>query len=216
MYGGAMTNLTKKELLRRIRKYEKESGNRSRISMKNKKQDMVDYLNEYKPEKKVSFIEEPVVIEIEGRTDAERKVRKKALKKIGKKKKEDKSIRNIRHKEIPTIKKYLEIKEHNLNLKGKKLKKKEPLKFVKGIDSKDKKKTLYNQKKWKKHKIKYNIVKKKDKVVLKIYEKERDVKKETVRKEYNFDSKKQFDKYRAEYQAKVELIKYMRKKITKS
>jgi len=211
--GGTLSNLTKQELLRRIRKYEKSSSNKSKISMKHKKDIMIKYLEKNIPQRRVMFVEEPTVIMIEGRTDKERKVRKKILKKIKKGKKENKNIRNIRHKEIPTLEKYLEIKKYNLS--DKKLKKKESLKFIKGIDSKDKKKTLYNQKKWKKHKIKYNIVEKKNKVVLKIYEKERNIKKESIKKEYKFDSNISFDKYRAEYEAKVYLIKLMRNKITK-
>ena len=213
--GGALSNLTKQELLRRIRKYEDKSGNKSKISMKHKKDIMIKYLEKNIPQRKVIFKDAPKIIMIEGRTDKERKTRKKVLKKIKKGKKENKSIRNIRHKEIPTLEKYIEIIKYNLNLKGKQLKKKEALKFVKGIDSKDKKKTLYNQKKWKQHKIKYNIVENKDKVILKIYEKERGEKKESIKKEYKFDINNPFDKYRAEYEAKVHLINYMRKIITK-
>lgn len=215
--GGSLSKLTKIELLRRIRKYERKINDKSKISMKNKKLDMIKYLEKNIPQKIVRFIEEPQIIVIEGRTDKERKVRKKALRKINKKKKEDKSIRNIRHKEIPTLEKYIEIRKYNLSLspKSKKLKKKEPMKFVKGIDSKDKKKTLYNQKKWKQHKLKYNIVEKNNKVVLKIYERERGEKKEDIKKEFKFNKEQSFDKYRAEYEAKVYLINHMRKRIVK-
>ena len=215
--GGSYLNLTKNELLRRIRKYEKRTSSKSKISMKDKKEVMVKFLNNNVPQKKVRFVENPQIKIIEGRTDAERKARKKVLKKIKKGKKESKSIRNIRHKEIPSLEKYIEIKKYNLSIspKSKKLKKKEPMKFVKGIDSKDKKKTLYNQKKWKQHKLKYNIVEKNNKVVLKIYEKERGEKKEDIKKEYKFNKEQPFDKYRAEYKAKVDLINHMRKRITK-
>lgn len=212
-YGGALSNLTKKELLRRIRKYEKSSGNKSRINMSHKKQIMINYLEENIPQRRVMFKDTPKIIEIDARSDKERKERKKTLKKINKKKKEDRNVRNIYYKEIPSLEKYLEIKKYNLSTK--KLKKREPIKFVKGIDSEDKKKTLYNQKKWKKHKIKYNIKKKKNKVVLKIYEKERDNKKDDIRKEYKFDKKKSLDKYKAEYEAKVDLIKHVRKLLKK-
>lgn len=211
--GGALSNLNKKELLRRIRKYEKLSGNKSKISMKNKKQVMIDYLEQNIQERRVTFESKPNIIEINARSDNERKERKKELKKIKKTKKEKKNIKNIYYKDIPTLDKYLEIKKYNLS--SKKLKKREPIKFIKGIDSEDKKKIIYNQKKYKKHKIKYNIKKKKDKVVLKIYEKEREEKKEDIIKEYNFDKKQELDKYKAEYKAKVDLIKYVRKLLKK-
>lgn len=216
--GGALSNLNKKELLRRIKKYEKKSNTTSKISMRNKKDVMINFLQKNVPQKKVMFKNTPKIQLIEGRTDAERKLRKKALKKIKKKKKEDKSIRNIKHKEIPSLEKYIEIKKYNLGIrpKSKKLKKKEPMKFIKGIDSKDKKKTLYNQKKWKQHKLKYNMVEKKNKVVLKIYEKERGEKKEDIKKEYKFNKELPYDKYKAEYKAKVDLIHHMRERITKN
>jgi hypothetical protein len=162
--GGALSNLTKKELLRRIRKYEKTSGNKSRISMRHKKQVMLDYLQQNVPQRKVIFIEKPKVIEIEGRTDKGRISRKKALRKINKGKKDNKGIRNIYYKNIPSLEKYLEIKKYNLNLKGKQLKKKEPLKFIKGIDSEDKKKHYIIKKNGKN--IKLNIILKKRKIKL--------------------------------------------------
>lgn len=213
MIGGSLSNLTKQELLRRIRKYEDKSGTKSKISMKHKKEVMIEYLERNVPKKEVRFAEEVQIIPIKGRTSLERNTRKKALKKIGKSKKENRKIRNIRHKDIPELEKYLEIKKHNLS--SKKLKKKEPMKFIRGIDSEDKKRVLYNQKKWKQHKIKYNLVEKENKVILKIYEKERDVKKESIKKEFKFNPEKSLDKYRAEYDAKVYLIKLMRKKIAK-
>jgi len=213
--GGTLSNLTKVELLRRIRKYEKVSGNKSKISMKNKKQDMINYLNEHKPRKQVRFgdIE---IIEIEGRTEAERKTRKKELKKIGKKKKELKKLKSIYYKEIPMIKHYLDIKKHNDTVKNKKLKKREPLKFVKGIDFPEKKRIIYEQTKWKKYKMKYKIYSKKDQVKLKIYD-NKDLKNpKKIEKEYKFNKDEKYDKYRAEYLAKVELIKYIRKILKKN
>ena len=215
MKGGAITNLTKKELLRRIRKYEKQTGNKSKISMKNKKGDMVDYLNKHKPSKKVTFGDIKIV-EIEGRTEKERKTRKKELKKIGKKKKETRKLRSIYYKEIPLLKHYLDIKKHNDTIKNKKLKKREPLKFVKGIDFPEKKRTIYEQTKWKKYKMKYKIYTKRGIVKLNIYD-NKDLKNpKKIEQEYKYDKTEQYDKYRAEYLAKVELIKYIRKILKKN
>ena len=210
------SNLTKTELLRRIRKYEKTSRNKSRISMKNKKQDMVDYLNQHKPERKVRFVEEPQVIMIEGRTDKERKIRKKALKKIGKKKKELKQLKSIYYKEIPMEQHYVKIKMFNDNIKNKKLKKREPIKFVKGIDFPEKKRTIYEQTKWKKYKMKYKIYTKKNKVKLNIYDKKDPKNEKKIEQEYKFNREDKYDKYRAEYNAKVDLIKYIRKVLKKT
>ncbi len=207
-------NLTKPELLRRIRKHEKESSNKSKISMKNKKQEMINYLNIYKPEKKVTFIEEPQIIEIEARTDKERGDRKKALIKIKKKKKELKQLKSIYYKEIPTKQHYIIIKKHN-ETKNKKLKKREPLKFVKGIDFPEKQRTIYEQTKWKKYKMKYKIYTKKSKVKLNIYDKKDPKNEKKIEKEYKFNKEDKYDKYRAEYKAKVYLIKYIRKVLKK-
>ena len=214
--GGALSNLTKEELLRRIRKYEKSTGNKSRISMKNKKQDMVNYLNQYKPSKKVRFVEKPKVIMIEGRTDAERKIRKKALKKIGKKKKELKQLKSIYYKEIPMKEHYIKIKTFNDTVKNKKLKKREPIKFVKGIDHPVKKRTIYEQTKWKEYKMKYKIYTKKNKVKLNIYDRKDPKNEKKIEKTYNFNKEDKYDKYRAEYDAKVDLIKYIRKVLKKT
>ena len=215
MKGGTITNLIKAELLRRIRKYEKQTGNKSKISMKNKKGDMVNYLNKHKPSKTVRF-GNVKIIEIEGRTDKERNIRKKELKKIGKKKKETKKLRSIYYKEIPTLKYYLDIKKYNDTIKNKKLKKREPLKFVKGIDYSEKKRTIYEQTKWKKYKMKYKIYTKRGIVKLNIYD-NKDLKNpKKIEKEYLYDKKEQYDKYRAEYLAKVELIKYIRKTLKKN
>ena len=82
MIGGSLTNLTKQELLRRIRKHENKTGIKSKISMKNKKDVMVKYLQKNVPQKKVRFSDDVKIIEIEGRTIEQRKTRKKALKKI--------------------------------------------------------------------------------------------------------------------------------------
>ncbi len=207
-------NITKPELLRRIRKYEKESSNKSKISMKNKKQEMINYLNIHKPEKKVTFIEEPQIIEIEARTDKERENRKKHLKKIKKKKKELKQLKSIYYKQIPMKQHYIKIKKHN-ETKNKKLKKKEPLKFIKGIDFPEKKRTIYEQTKWKKYKMKYKIYTKKSKVKLNIYDKKDPKNEKKIEMEFKFNEEDKYDKYRAEYKAKVYLIKYIRKVLKK-
>ena len=209
------SNLTKVELLRRIRKYEKESGNKSRISMRHKKQVMVDYLSEHKPERKVRFVEEPRIIEIDARTDEERGDRKKHLRKINKKKKELKQLKSIYYKDIPMKQHYIKIKKHNMEAKKKQLKKKEPLKFVKGIDFPEKKRTIYEQTKWKKYKMKYKIYTKKNKVKLNIYDKKDPKNEKKIEKEYKFKSEDPYDKYGAEYDAKVFLIKYIRKVLKK-
>ena len=215
MKGGAITNLNKPELLRRIRKYEKQTGDKSKISMKNKKQDMIDYLQKNKPSKQVRF-GSIKVIEIEGRTDKERKTRKKQLKKIGKKKKENRKLRSIYYKDIPTSKTYLGVKKHNDTVKNKTLKKREPLDFVKGVDFSEKKRTIYEQTKWKKYKMKYKIYTKRGIVKLNIYD-NKDLKNpKKIEKEYKYDKKVKRDKYRAEYLAKVELIKYIRKILKKN
>ena len=213
--GGTISNLTKQELLRRIRKYEKKTGKKSKILMSSKKEIMVNFLIKYKPEKKVRFVDKPQIIEIEGRSDKERKERKNTLKKIGKKKKELKQIKSIYYKEIPLSKHYVAIKTHNDTIKSGKLKKREPIKFIKGIDFPEKKRTIYEQTKWKKYKMKYKIYTKKNKVKLNIYDKKDPKKEKKIEREYKFDNKLKYDKYRAEYEAKVELIKYIRKIIKK-
>ena len=216
MHSCTLSNLIKTELLRRIRKYEKETGNKSRISMKNKKQDMINYLNKHKPSKVVRFIEEPTLIKIEGRTEKERKTRKKQLKNIEKNKNEIKKLRSIYYKEISTVNKYLDIKNHNDNVKNKKLKKREPLDFVKGVDFREKKRIIYEQIKWKKYKMKYKIYTKRGIVKLNIYD-NKDLKNpKKIGMEFKYDKKEKYDKYRAEYLAKVYLIKYIRKILKKN
>lgn len=214
--GGDLSNLTKPELLRRIRKYEKESGEKSKISMKNRKQTMIDYLNIHKPSKNVKFSGDNQIIKIKGRTDKERKERRKVLKKIGINKKKLKQIKSIYYKDIPTLKYYLDIKKYNNKVKNKKLKKKESIKFVKGIDFPEKKRTIYEQTKWKKYKMKYKIYSKKNIVKLKIYNMKNPKNIKKIEKEYKFNKNEQYDKYRAEYLAKVFLIKYIRKVLKKN
>ena len=212
MNHSGLSNLTKSVLLRRIRKYEKTSGNKSQISMKNKKQDMIDYLNEHKPSKGVKFGSIKVV-EIKGRTEAERKKRRGEIKKIKTQIKKLKKLRSIYYKVIPTLKTYLDIKKHNTEMK---LKKREPLDFVKGLDFLTGKRTIYEQIQGRKYKMEYQIYANKGKVKLKIYDNKDPKNLKKIEKKYKYDKKDKYDKYRAEYLAKVELIKYIRKVLKKN
>jgi hypothetical protein len=202
-----LSNLTKDVLLRRIRKYEKTHDKKSKLTLRNKKDELIKYIRKHIPQKKVRFNTKVEIREIEGRTDKEKNKRKQALRKINKGKKENRKLSKIQHKEIPNLAKYLDIKKYNLTHD---LKKKEPMK------------TIYNQKKYRNINFKYNIVKKNDYVILKIYEKQKKnkkkedkkiVKKETIQKKFKIKNV-EMGEYIAEYNAKVFLIKYLRKNIS--
>jgi hypothetical protein len=214
-----LSNLTKDVLLRRIRKYEKTHDKKSKLTLRNKKDELIKYIRKHIPQKKVRFNTKVEIREIEGRTDKEKNKRKQALRKINKGKKENRKLSKIQHKEIPSLAKYLDIKKYNLTHD---LKKKELMKYIKGIDSEDKRKTIYKQKKYRNINFKYNIVKKNDYVILKIYEKQKKnkkkedkkiVKKETIQKKFKIKNV-EMGEYIAEYNAKVFLIKYLRKNIS--
>ena len=64
--------------------------------------------------------------------------------------------------------------------------------------------------------MKYKIYTKRGIVKLNIYDNKDLKNSKKIEKEYSYDKKEQYDKYRAEYLAKVELIKYIRKTLKKN
>ena len=92
-----LKHLTKPVLLKRIRNHEKKTNTKSKISMKNKKEDMINYIDSNIKERKVVFdLENNKKKNIGVRTSVERESRKNQLRKINaNKKKTEKKCKSI-------------------------------------------------------------------------------------------------------------------------
>ena len=191
-------SLTKIILLKRIKKYEKKNNINSNITMKSKKEEMINYILKNIPQKKVSFAENPKIIKIENRTEKEREERKKYFHNLKEKKKIFRIISKINYKHLPTMEEYIELKKYNKNKKNK-LKKKKPIKFIKFkvVNIGDE--------------IMYNLMKDKTKIILEIFYTNKKGVEEMKQYFFKFKPKNKESKYRAEYKAKIKLIKTLRK-----
>tara|TARA_B110001454_G_C12721664_1_gene434968 strand:+ start:629 stop:1663 length:1035 start_codon:yes stop_codon:yes gene_type:complete len=197
-----LKNLTKPVLLKRIRNYEKKENKKSKINMNHKKQVMIDYIDENINEKRVKFqLDRNENIDIERRNTLERNNRKKQLRKINANKKKNRSNAKALYKEIPKKDKYIAIKKYNKN-KKKKLKKKEPMKFIKMTG---KKKKLYKDSQ---EKIEYKIKNRKKKIQVDIIHKQGDDK-----IKFHQSYPKNDNSIAAEYDAKKDLLEYVRNTI---
>ena len=183
-----------------------------------KKTELIQLLSTKSPDKvivprRVTFGDD-VIETFSDITDSIKLERQKLLKKINKDKKINRKLSKIYYKDVSNVDEYVKIKKYNMNSKNK-LKKKEPLKFIKGIDYPTEKRSIYKQEKYKRYKIKYKITEKKKSLVLKIYNKKNIDKIIETTKVFKFD-KSEFDKYRAEYLLKIFLIEKIRKIIKKA
>lgn len=124
--------------------------------------------------------------------------KKKIIKNVKKNKKEYKKIAKPLYKNIPKYSTFYKILKYNENI-NKKLKKKEPLKFVK-INTKTN--TLFKNDT---EKIKYKLQDEKNKYVLKIIHKIAD--QEIILEE---EFKKTNNKYKIKYDIKVYILDYLR------
>ena len=197
-----LKNLTKPVLLKRIRNYEKKENKKSKINMNHKKQVMIDYIDENINEKRVKFqLDRNERRNIGARTSVERENRKKQLRKINANKKKARANAKALYKEIPKKDKYIAIKKYNKN-KKKKLKKKEPMKFIKMTG---KKKKLYKDSQ---EKIEYKIKNRKKKIQVDIIHKQGDDK-----IKFHQSYPKNDNSIAAEYDAKKDLLEYVRNTI---
>lgn len=196
----SLWNLNKNELLRRIKKYEKKNNKISGIKKTSLKDDMIKYIIDNLPKiKKVKIKDTPKIIKIKNRNTVERLERKKILKEIKEGKKKYRLLSKFNYKKLPTLNEYIEIKEYNKDKKNK-LKKKELLNFIK-IKKNGKNKFITED-------IIYLIERKPKKITLEIFFKNK--KEEEDFKEFNFRINSK-NKYKTEYDAKIKLIKFVRK-----
>jgi thiol-disulfide isomerase/thioredoxin len=197
-----LKNLTKQELLRRIRKHEKKINKKAKINMSHKKQKMINYIDNNIEEKIVQInLEGNQRINIGEISDSQRESRRNQLRRINANKKKNRGNAKALYKEIPNKDKYIAIKKHNLN-KKKKLKKKEPMKFIKMTG---KKKKLYKDSQ---EKIEYKIKNRKKKIQVDIIHKQGDHK-----IKFHQSYPKNDNSMVAEYNAKKDLLEYVRNTI---
>ena len=197
-----LKKLTKPVLLKRIRKYEKKENKKAKINMSHKKQVMINYIDKNVKEKRVHFnLDKNEKKNIGERTSIERENRKKQLRKINTNKKKNRSNAKALYKEIPKKDKYIEIKKHNKNKKNK-LKKKEPMKFIKMTG---KKKKLYKDSQ---EKIEYKIKNRKKKIQVDIIHKQGD---EKIKIHQSYP--KNDNSLATEYKVKKDLLEYVRNTI---
>ena len=190
-------SLTKKELLRRIQKYEKNNNMKSKISIKNRKDDMIKFIMNHIKQKKIVFTKKTEIIPIKKRTRKEKTERKKRLKEIKKTKQKYYLISKINYKEIPTLKEYIRIKLHNGNPNNKK-KIKEPLRYIK-----------FNTRQQVDN-ISFKLTKnKKTMEILVSYPKNGE--KQIHEYSLNYDSNDIISKFETEYKMKVKIIKFFKK-----
>ena len=213
-----LNSFTKVKLLNIINR---EKGNVKGISMRKKKQELIDYIIKENI-RFVYFSDKNDIKEIPSLSKEEREERLRLLKNISNYKEYNRTLKRIYYKPIPTLEEYISIKKWNKNENN--LKKKKPLRFIKINNDKDEMDVLYEQNKYKGHKIKYKIETNEDdpgvylltikNITWKIKDKE-NKRKDYLEKIFFYDPDDIDDKYKTEYDLKIFIIEYLRKTVNK-
>lgn len=162
------------------------------ISKMNKAQ-LKRFTEQYAPVKRVRFAEDMVKIFEQKERMSERR---EILRGIGQRKAENRKIAKILYKKIPTQEEYIKVRHYNKKATSKQILKKDPLRVVKIRDTPLKIMPSFRIK----YIIKRDLVK--GKILAKVGGKQ---------KTFKYNQNIKFDKYRAEYDAKLFIINQYRK-----